>query len=374
MKAALVFAIAVTAIAAVTIAAASELHPDAGLTVHEWGTFTSIAGEDGAGIEWNVLGCKSDLPSFVIDRGFRNSKVTLRGTVRMETPVLYFYSPRELTANVKVQFPQGSITEWYPNGDQAAHNVSMALGWSNIKIQPGQAPDFPAENAPNRYYAARATDAAPLTVGDQHEKFLFYRGVGRFPVPLSALVSGYGQVTVENHGRVAVPQAILFDNHDGHPRFRVVGRVENTVAIEEPALHKNAYPRQALESALVAQGLFPKEARAMLDTWNDSWFEEGSRLIYIVPSAVVDEMLPLHIDPAPSEIARVFVGRIELVTPETTHAVESAIARNDWAAVDRYSRFLEPILRRMYPGNGAKVAEIEGHVAKFHESTGLSCR
>jgi hypothetical protein len=124
---------------------------------------------------------------------------------------------------------------------------------------------------------------------------------------------------------------------------------------------------------LIAQGLFAKEAHAMLETWNDSWFEEGSRLIYIVPGAVVDEMLPLHVDPAPSEIARVFVGRIELVTPETKRAVESAVARADWAAVNRYGRFLEPILRRVYPGNGRKVAEVESAVMKFRKGSGVGC-
>ena len=88
----------------------------------------------------------------------------------------------------------------------------------------------------------------------------------------------------------------------------------------------------------------------MVETWRDSWFEEGSRLIYIVPSSAVDAILPLDVEPAPSQTARVFVGRIELVTPETKRAVESAIAKNDWAAVDRYSRFLVPILQSHLPG------------------------
>ena len=35
------------------------------LTVHEWGTFTSVAGVDGTAIEWDALGCKNDLPGFV---------------------------------------------------------------------------------------------------------------------------------------------------------------------------------------------------------------------------------------------------------------------------------------------------------------------
>ena len=87
------------------------------LTVHEWGTFTSVAGEDGSAIDWDALGCKNDLPKFVNDFGYRGFKWRLSGTVRMETPVMYFYSSRELDAHVKVAFPQGLITEWYPQAD-----------------------------------------------------------------------------------------------------------------------------------------------------------------------------------------------------------------------------------------------------------------
>src|SRR5262249_39318884 len=36
-----------------------------GLTVHEWGTFTSVAGKDGAAIEWRPLDGSRDLPNFV---------------------------------------------------------------------------------------------------------------------------------------------------------------------------------------------------------------------------------------------------------------------------------------------------------------------
>ena len=86
----------------------------------------------------------------------------------------------------------------------------------------------------------------------------------------------------------------------------------------------------------------------MVETWRDSWFEEGSRLIYIVAASAVDAILPLQVDPAPLQTVRVFVGRIELVTPETRRSVASAIARSDWPAIDRYSRFLDPILRRIY--------------------------
>ncbi|HEV3141180.1 MAG TPA: hypothetical protein VGY57_11715, partial [Vicinamibacterales bacterium] len=46
-------------------------------------------------------------------------------------------------------------------------------------------------------------------------------------------------------------------------------------------------------------------------------------------------------------IARVFVGRIELVTPATVRAVEDAIAAGDRDVLERYGRFLEPILNRI---------------------------
>jgi hypothetical protein len=340
---------------------AANIHPaqSSGLTVHEWGTFTSVAGEDGSAIEWDALGCKSDLPRFVNDYGYRNFKLTLRGTVRMETPVMYFYSPRELEAHVTVSFPKGLITEWYPQA-MSPKTVTGAIEWQDIKVQPNTSPAFPVESEPNRYYAARETDSAPLTVGDQHEKFLFYRGVGRFPVPLSGRISPGGKIVVENRGLEPVPNVILFENRGGRMGYRSGGAVPGGVMLDSPSLDSSLpVLRQELEAALIAQGLFPKEARAMLETWRDSWFEEGSRLIYILPTPAVDGILPLQVEPVPSGTVRVFVGRIELVTLETKGSVESAIAKSDWPVVARYGRFLDPILARIYPGNPARVNQIE---------------
>jgi len=375
---------------------------------------------------------KDDLPGFVKDQGYRCFKFRLGGAVRMETPVMYFYSPREVTARVKVLFPHGVITEWYPDGDNAIYeskglmdqirmysddavlqtkslidpaphglgpelvrlspslngidtslrNLMGAIAWNDIKIQPGSTADFPDEKQPSRYYAARATDAAPITVGGQHEKFLFYRGVGRMPVPLSARVSGDGSVVVENRGPDPVPTAILFENRGGRLGYRNAGAIQNSgaiqsvVALDRPSLDGSfSQLRHDLETALVAQGLFPKEAQAMVETWRDSWFEEGSRLIYIVPEHAIDAMLPLHVDPAPAQTARVFVGRIELVTAETKRVVEDAFARSDWPAVERYGRFLEPILARISSESPWKAKQVEQYRGKIPSSIGAgACR
>jgi hypothetical protein len=77
--------------------------------VHEWGTFTSIAGADGSAAQWQPLGGRQDLPCFV-EQSRVNPKGLL-GTVRMETPVLYFYAPAPTTVNVGVQFRQEIISE-----------------------------------------------------------------------------------------------------------------------------------------------------------------------------------------------------------------------------------------------------------------------
>jgi hypothetical protein len=61
----------------------------------------------------------------------------------------------------------------------------------------------------------------------------------------------------------------------------------------------------------------------------------------------VNTILPLTIKPAPMQTTRVFVGRLELITPATTDAVERAFAEHDSATLAKYARFLEPILKTM---------------------------
>ena len=142
--------------------------------------------------------------------------------------------------------------------------------------------------------------------------------------------------------------------------YRNAGALQGAVTLDAPSLDGSlSQLRYDLETALIAQGLFPKEAQAMVETWRDSWFEEGSRLIYVVPSAVIDAILPLQVEPAPSQIARVFVGRIELITSQTTSAVKEAIAKSDWSAVERYGRFLDPILKRIASENPLMGKQIE---------------
>lgn len=62
-----------------------------------------------------------------------------------------------------------------------------------------------------------------------------------------------------------------------------------------------------------------------------------------MPQSTVDRMLPIEIDPKPAKITRVFVGRMEVVTPEMESEVTAAIRTNDRQVLRKYGRLLEPI-------------------------------
>jgi len=331
--------------------------------VHEWGTFTSIAGRDGVAMDWLPLSGSTDLPSFVEHLQTANFKGGLRGTVRMETPVLYFYSPQETSVSVHVSFSKGLITEWYPHAGVppldprrdftlSQKSTGGAITWSSVQIKPSGAADFPADTSATHYYAARETSAAPLAVGSgpatQYEKFLFYRGVSAVLPPLSAAVSSDGTVMLENHARPVIPNAVLFERRGNKIGYRMLGGITDPASFAQPALEGSLDALFSdLEGMLIAQGLFADEAHAMLETWKSSWFDEGSRILYMVPRPFVDSVLPIAITPTPARLVRVFLGRMELITPATEQAVESAFARNDRATLVKYGRFLDPILRAM---------------------------
>ena len=326
--------------------AASPAPDPVRLTVHEWGTFTSIAGENGRAVPWRPLSGPPELPSFVVGSRVQR-KSDLTATVRMETPVLYFYAPQETVVDVSVRFREGLFTEYFPR----AYTTPDTIRWSNVRIQPGATPSFPMEAGKNHYYAARQTDAAPLAVGPDRERFLFYRGVGGFELPLTASVRPDQTVAAGNIGGDVIPAVVLFENRAGRVGWRLHRNLKASAQLAPPQLDGSvAALRVELERVLVEQGLYDREAKAMVETWSDTWFEEGTRLFYIVPIRLVDAILPLDIKPAPESVARVFVGRLELVTAASLTDLESALRRNDAARLARFGRFLQPIADRFLAG------------------------
>jgi len=369
VKLVLVSLVVVTASSAVAIKlrrSAAAKAPKDSLIVHEWGTFTSIAGKDGVALEWRPLNGATDLPKFVhtVDKaelGLRhaNSKADLNAAVRMETPVIYFYANREMNVSAKVDFPKGKITEWYPQ----ARGMSTGINWGTLKVEPGAALNLPADYSNNHYYAARETDAAPVQICStngrpiEQEKFLFYRGVGTFDLPVAVTLES-NRVALRNSGKDPIAQVIVFENRDDRVGFQAIDNFSGATTIERPVLNKNTDAViQQLRQALIAAGIYDKEADAMIKTWRNSWFEPGLRVFYILPRSATDAVLPIQIDPKPEQLVRVLVGRTEVITPEMEKSVKEQVMllissspkvrAEAAAAIQMYGRFSEPILKRL---------------------------
>jgi len=406
---------------ALGVLASANSGPYKGLVAHEWGTFTSVQGGDGILLDWRPLET-SRLPSFVYrwnkpglgrvsTQGGGFGKTVISTLQRMETPVIYFYSDLSRTVDVSVKFPQGFITEWYPqaaqigpsihltpmpltNVDGAAHNLATDPGsafvkdpkdsataasrvrWSHLEILSAnegrdRMPSLPRDASGSHYFSARETDANLLrldsiagTNAPELEKFIFYRGVGSFGTPLKVTAEGSDKITLENTGTEALESLFILTVHEHQGRFieisRIEGKQKGSVVLfstrKDLSVEKLAKGLgEQMEKSLTRQGLYPKEAAAMVKTWRDSWFEEdGVRVLYILPRAWTDKTLPLEINPAPQELVRVMVGRAEVLTPAREEKLQEAITKATngdleaqhlaEAELKKLGRFAEPAL------------------------------
>jgi hypothetical protein len=351
---------------------------------HEWGTFTSVALDTGAPAQWAPWSGPADLPCFV-HWSSTQLKFELPGLVRMETPVIYFYAQQPTTLSVKVDFPKGLVTEWYPEATpvrpgyelKAPAPITAERGgiiWDKVEVLPGSDLVFPFEKKASHYFAARATDAAPVRSGKEQEKLLFYRGVGSFAPPLWVRYPGDGKLELRNTSKDMIPLAIAFENQNGAIGYRIVRDLKGEASIDPPkmggdisTLHKE------LARALVAAGLYEKEAAAMIETWRDSWFEPGTRVFYIMPGADVDAVLPLTISPAPSKVARVFVGRVEVLSPWTEQQIRDANQRQDVAALKNFGRFLQPFAAQLRLTGTSTIEHVRRDLENMAYN-GLNCR
>lgn len=350
----------------------SPAKPLGKLVVHEWGTFTSFSGSNGVQLDFRPL-INEDLPNFVLDRRMQTgvsllSKGRIRAQIRMETPVTYFYTDEERTVRASVEFSNGLLTEFYPpviamsppydpkKEGQRPFGKSK-LDWGEIDLIPPAklAPAvkdpltrqwlqgmieqrvLPTEGASNHYYHARATDSAfvhirrsndeatqPFIVrpaGDYLEKFLFYRGVGRFEQPLRAAVADDGRIQVTNPGQAPLRSLFQVTVKNKSLTYSQMPRLAAGATGEFPGVGEKISLQDLkalVVESLVGENLYQREALAMVETWSDSWFaEEGTRIFYMVPREATDALLPLTITPAPDESVRVLVGRIEMMSPST---------------------------------------------------------
>jgi hypothetical protein len=369
-------------------------YPGTGFIVHEWGTNTIVVGSDGS-MQRGLHHEEEDLPSFVYDRTM--SEVAQDPTnVKMETPVTYFYSDKPLSAQATVTFPKGIFTHWYPNvvayapwvlsgkGDPALdRNFPYStpackeefsrvhdgeLSWGEVSVLGRTATPSAPEAAFDRYTwsHARAVAANPVRVTvngkSQEERFLFYRGLGNFPLDVKITSADDGAVTLSNlDPKNGTRAAFVLHVENDKAAFAVyAGGIAPGVELETnpPAATQalDAYV-QDLANAMVSEldkaGLYHDESIAMVKTWARQWFRTpGVRVLYLAPQVWTDAQIPLAISPTPKETVRVMVIRVEAITRADEKADVAAVnlfasdgtqAQAHFAAL---GRFAEPRLRR----------------------------
>jgi hypothetical protein len=347
--------------------------------VHEWGTFTSFSGSNGVKLEFRPL-ADNDLPPFVLNRSTQSgipnpfAKTDFRARQRMETPVTYFYTDQPRHVRVRVGFPQGLLTEFYPPVEKMQpkfewfKNESMTnseLDWGDVWILPEDRIQVDATDSElatkmrervlkrlvpratdHEHYAyARETDSAMLYVerpadkdrpiapaGTFFEKFLFYRGIGNFELPLKLTAHSDGHFEVANLGIDPLRSLFLVTVEGNGIRFVKFDELrggEQCVLTQTPAESSSDELSEAVVKALVEEHLYEKEARAMVKTWRSSWFgEQGTRLFYVLPQTTTDKILPLTVEPKPDETIRVMVGRLEIMTPQEESRITDLVRQS----------------------------------------------
>jgi len=338
---------------------------DRGYVLHEWGTFTTVAGSNGVLLE----GLSYDdhaLPDFVLQR--TESHAGFDGVrCKMETPVIYFYSDRERELRVQVGFQPGILTQWYPQvhelyppaGPGPTALRGGLLDWGKILVlAPGEGRDrLPPVGRAWNWEHARAVDANVIlrrTPTDQYERFLFYRGLGSFALPLSASSRADGVLRLANGGPEPLPGAIVLARDGKHLRARRLDGLapgQSTHLVLRELGEIDLASLMALTARLLEeQGLYPLEAQAMVHTWQQSYFEtDGLRVLYPLPRAEVDWLLPLRVSPPPRESVRVLVARVDVITPAMEQAALAILARIRTAKEARaqLGRFALPLLSRL---------------------------
>jgi hypothetical protein len=365
------------------------------LIVHEWGTFLSVQGSDGVTLG-GMVDSEEQLPNFVEGRSNNGIWERTQFVSKMETPVTYFYTDRSQVADVRVDMPKGVLTHWYPMvrsfGPRPDAKTDKAragsfLHWRHVELIPpsaasasGAVPTLWRVQPGDPWRFARETDAAfvklysrtPQAWSDyDYEKFLFYRGLGTFDPSLQVVSQANCQdarLLLQNRSPDPLRGLFAIYIERGTLRFArlddLAGKTSREVSSAQVLKHavplEEGVPelKASVAAALVSAGLYPKEAQAMVNTWERSYFRtEGLRVLYLLPRSAVDAAIPIQIKPAPDQLVRVMVGRVEVMTPAAEHrlvqlvtdlgASDAKLRQGAREALVRLGRFQEPMLRRV---------------------------
>lgn len=254
--------------------------------------------------EWGVLvGCETDSSYFL------TSRPEMASIVR--EPVIYVHSAAKTPFTVQVTFAGGRPTDTYPE----AATDSQAVLWAKVAfadtLETARSRDT-SDHIPLAEIVDRLNnvDADILTYDGVTARFLFYEGMIPFVNPVTAVFDVDSMtVTLTNTGTypvfdllAACPKQVFSAVVDSLPPG-----MQTTVALTS-SIDLSHYVTQ-----LVSIGFTTSEASAFSDLWEGPfYYPDGygavdpphANIVYRIPQAEYDNLLPLAVDPIPDKVVR----------------------------------------------------------------------
>ena len=316
---------------------AAEAPAQNGLAVHEWGVFRLHDSVDFANAdmkqEWNGL------PRFVYGQVPGRDLPQQQSNIMVLKPVIYLHSSQACSIDLRVDFPGGMPTVWWPRTTTPAVNDGVVtegakkgepfrfLQWNFqiIKTAPVKESLRPVSDKHwmNRLRAVKADTVSmqnpPSTrdnglqaEGFEQEKFIYYDGMPAKFRGIEMRVTK-DKITVANPGSFDAFDVTIVDRRQKDD-FRVarLSKLDHGTKdrpIEFVEAKANGWPdkeAKVLLEQLKDAGLFEDEAQSLVDVWKQEFFQaEGLTLFYRIPQEQYERILPLTMKPKPEKLIRV---------------------------------------------------------------------
>lgn len=335
-------------------APAPAIAPEPSYSIHEWGF---------VGHHWADR--EDDPPTFGagpgtwegggIADGFGIGGLGLSGTGRGGgKPILYVHLPEgvdEMTFSVALSLgPGGRILEHLPPAPMSLVGARPTLRWDGVVARPGECrPSRPypsaaagCEETPDGYCEAaelasyETPDGACLRFDGEDWEHLFYRATIPGELPLRLDRDG-DAIRVRHQGAAPLPGRLMRVRRDeGGASSRVTFHDAPAPGAEISLAQSPEQPGAAGVSALRATlgelGLTGPETDAFLRAWQRDLFggepgvalapqvgeppedlrPKADALLYWLPPEAMDALVPLSFEPAPTEVRRAILVRVDL--------------------------------------------------------------
>ena len=290
-----------------------------------------IAGSIAAGAL--IPGCnKASNPTYtlhewgVMEGCLTNNTVLVTSRPEIETivkqPVIYIHSNEEFNLSLEAKvadMTEGGSTLTYPEAKVNGNSIS----WDNVKVTSEKLSlAIPKIQMPGMMTRKGIEDIIPilnkvnsntLEYKGLESKFLFYEAEMRFENPIEVSFD-MGNVTVKNTGNYTVDSMVFTTDIPGANPFmqKMMGAKIGTLAPgEEKTERITAFKGEynTLKADMISKGFTEQEADAFVNLWERQFFSGGmmradSQLIYAIPEAQYNKLLPLTTSKAPSDVER----------------------------------------------------------------------